>query len=123
MTWDPPPPEPGLDPYRVLEVHPDARPAVIEAAFTVLPVAPDDVYLHHFLKVHAADIARFHQQRNNTILVGFSHSSHQDRWEWVLLTSVGALRWACSSRSSLGCRCNASKPLISAEPISRIAKP
>lgn len=32
----PDPPEPGLDPYRVLEVHPDARPEVIEAAFTVL---------------------------------------------------------------------------------------
>jgi len=30
------PPEPGLDPYRVLEVHADARPEVIEAAFTVL---------------------------------------------------------------------------------------
>ncbi len=29
-------PEPGLDPYRVLEVHPDARPEVIEAAFGVL---------------------------------------------------------------------------------------
>jgi hypothetical protein len=36
VSWDPPPPEPGLDPYRVLEVHPEARPAVIEAAFTVL---------------------------------------------------------------------------------------
>jgi hypothetical protein len=31
-----------------------------EAAFTVLPVASDDAYLHHFLKVHAADITRFH---------------------------------------------------------------
>ncbi len=29
-------PEPGLDPHRVLEVHPEARPEVIEAAFTVL---------------------------------------------------------------------------------------
>lgn len=36
MTWDPPAPEPGLDPYRVLEVHPEARPEVIEAAFAVL---------------------------------------------------------------------------------------
>lgn len=36
MSWDPPPPEPGLDPYRVLEVHPEARREVIEAAFTVL---------------------------------------------------------------------------------------
>jgi len=36
VTFDPPPPEPGLDPYRVLEVHPDARPEVIEAAFAVL---------------------------------------------------------------------------------------
>lgn len=36
MTWDPPPPEPGLDPWRVLQVHPEARPEVIEAAFTVL---------------------------------------------------------------------------------------
>ena len=34
--WDPPPPDPGLDPYRVLEVHQDARPEVIEAAFAVL---------------------------------------------------------------------------------------
>ncbi len=34
--WDPPAPEPGLDPYAVLEVHTDARPEVIEAAFTVL---------------------------------------------------------------------------------------
>ena len=33
---DPPPPEPGLDPHRVLEVHPEARPEVIEAAFAVL---------------------------------------------------------------------------------------
>jgi hypothetical protein len=36
VAWDPPPPEPGLDPYRVLEVHTDARPEVIEAAFAVL---------------------------------------------------------------------------------------
>jgi hypothetical protein len=36
MTWDPPPPQPGLDPHRVLEVHPEARPEVIEAAFAVL---------------------------------------------------------------------------------------
>lgn len=36
MTWDPPPPEPGLDPYKVLEVDPDAREAVIDAAFAVL---------------------------------------------------------------------------------------
>ncbi len=36
MTWDPPPPEPGLDPYRVLEVHAEARPEVIEAAFATL---------------------------------------------------------------------------------------
>lgn len=34
--WDPPPPEPGLNPHRVLEVHPEARPEVIEAAFAVL---------------------------------------------------------------------------------------
>jgi len=32
----PEPPEPGLDPHRVLEVHPEARPEVIEAAFAVL---------------------------------------------------------------------------------------
>lgn len=32
----PEPPEPGLDPHRVLEVHREARPEVIEAAFTVL---------------------------------------------------------------------------------------
>jgi len=32
----PGPPEPGLDPHRVLEVHPEARAEVIEAAFTVL---------------------------------------------------------------------------------------
>lgn len=32
----PEPPEPGLDPHRVLEVHPEARPEVIEAAFSVL---------------------------------------------------------------------------------------
>ena len=31
-----------------------------EAAFTVLRVASDDAYLHHFLGVHGADIARFH---------------------------------------------------------------
>lgn len=31
-----------------------------EAAFTVLRVASDDGYLHHFLGVHGADIARFH---------------------------------------------------------------
>jgi len=36
VTWDPPPPEPGLDPHRVLEVHPEARPEVIDAAFAVL---------------------------------------------------------------------------------------
>ncbi len=36
MTWDPPPPEPGLDPHRVLQVHPEARPEVVEAAFGVL---------------------------------------------------------------------------------------
>jgi len=34
--WDPPAPEPGLDPYAVLEVHANARAEVIEAAFTVL---------------------------------------------------------------------------------------
>jgi len=34
--WNPAPPEDGLDPYRVLEVHADARPEVIEAAFRVL---------------------------------------------------------------------------------------
>lgn len=36
VTWDPPPPEEGLDPYRVLQVHPDAQAEVIEAAFAVL---------------------------------------------------------------------------------------
>jgi hypothetical protein len=36
VTWDPEPPEPGLDPYRVLQVHPEARPEVIDAAFSVL---------------------------------------------------------------------------------------
>ena len=36
MTWDPAPPEPGLDPHRVLEVHPEARREVIEAAFSAL---------------------------------------------------------------------------------------
>ncbi len=35
-AWDPPPPEPGLDPWAVLEVREGARPEVIEAAFGVL---------------------------------------------------------------------------------------
>ena len=35
-VWDPPPPEPGLDPWQVLEVSRHARPQVIEAAFAVL---------------------------------------------------------------------------------------
>lgn len=34
--FDPPPPEPGLDPWQVLEVDRSARPEVIDAAFTVL---------------------------------------------------------------------------------------
>ena len=34
--WDPPPPEPGLDPWAVLEVREGARPQVVQAAFTVL---------------------------------------------------------------------------------------
>lgn len=34
--WDPPPPDPGLDPWVVLEVDRSARPEVIEAAFGVL---------------------------------------------------------------------------------------
>ncbi len=36
VTGPPLAPEPGLDPYRVLEVHAEARPEVIEAAFVVL---------------------------------------------------------------------------------------
>ena len=35
-AWDPPPPDPGLDPWVVLEVDRSARPEVIEAAFGVL---------------------------------------------------------------------------------------
>ncbi len=35
-TWHPPPPEPGLDPWVVLEVDRSARPQVIDAAFAVL---------------------------------------------------------------------------------------
>ena len=35
-SFDPPPPEPGLDPWAVLEVHRNARPEVIDAAFAVL---------------------------------------------------------------------------------------
>ena len=31
-----------------------------DTAFQVLQVSPQDAYLHHFLSVHAADIARFH---------------------------------------------------------------
>ena len=31
-----------------------------EATFQVLQVSPQDAYLHHFLSVHATDIARFH---------------------------------------------------------------
>ena len=42
--WDLPAPETGLDPYAVLEVHMNARPEVIEAAFTVLrEMAASDV--------------------------------------------------------------------------------
>ena len=35
-VWDPPAPEPGLDPWVVLEVDRSARPEVIDAAFAVL---------------------------------------------------------------------------------------
>ena len=35
-VWQPPPPEPGLDPWVVLEVDRCARPQVIDAAFRVL---------------------------------------------------------------------------------------
>lgn len=42
--WYPPAPEPGLDPSAVLEVHINARPEVIEAAFKVLrEMAANDV--------------------------------------------------------------------------------
>ena len=35
-AWHPAPPEPGLDPWVVLEVDRSARPQVIDAAFAVL---------------------------------------------------------------------------------------
>ncbi len=45
-VWDPAPPEPGLDPWVLLEVDPAARPEVIQAAFTVLRelAAKDEVH-------------------------------------------------------------------------------